>query len=220
MKKLLLLVCIALIAHATYAQDDENGQRRLSFTLSAGSSLAFFSFKPQLSATSLQNEASLGGFADYRVNDYFSIAPGLLIAGKGGHNEDYYNLYGYQVITDYHLYYLEEAVNFVGHIPLGGAANLFVGAGPFFANGIYGRKKVSVAGSDQDSRVKFGSNGDISSIDYGLSTMVGFKTRSRFSFALNFDLGTTNIHPLNPGIGDIQEYKTRSIYATLGYSIR
>lgn len=58
-------------------------------------------------------------------------------------NAIYSDLHGNNtsVTDEYKLHYLEVPLDFIGHVPVGDGANIFLGAGPYFAWGLNGKKQ-------------------------------------------------------------------------------
>jgi hypothetical protein len=222
MKKILTILCLVLLSSASFAQYNGNQDAQLSFSIIGGGAVAFFQVKTannNLTANS-PNAVGYGGVSlDYKINDYFSISPALSLAGKGGQTEEQsVNFGSYGVTEAYELYYLQGSFNFIGHIPLGDQANIFLGAGPFYAHSIFGTSKINDGGFESDGSAKFGNNGDFKTSDYGLTSEIGFKTERGYIFGLNFDLGLSNIHQANTVYLTDNQIKTRVIYLSFGRS--
>jgi hypothetical protein len=222
MKKVLTILCFVLLSSASFAQYLVNEDSPLSFSIIGGSAIAFFQVKAannNLIANS-PNPVGYGGVSlDYKINDYFSVSPALSLAGKGGQTEEQPVILGPDVVTEtYELYYLQGSFNFVGHIPLGEQANIFLGAGPFYARSIFGTSKINDGGVENDGSAKFGNNGDFKTGDYGVTSEIGFKIESGYIFGINFDLGLSNIHQANTAYLVNNQIETRAIYISLGKS--
>ncbi|MDB5007833.1 MAG: hypothetical protein JWP45_2226 [Mucilaginibacter sp.] len=166
MKKLLLAFCFSIATAAAFSQGYGNDDHPITFGLSGGSSFADMlvnsPYKTYIYATEA-SPFSVGLTADYKINDYFSIMPGISYAGKGGNLNAIYvvdaNNQSNQVdINDiYKLHYLEIPVDFIGHWPFASGANIFLGAGPYFSYGLNGTNVQSNFDQTQTYHIKFGS---------------------------------------------------------------
>jgi hypothetical protein len=223
MKKLLIIFCFVFISSGTFAQYYGNGQSPLYFSITGGGTIAYFQVKSSIAShisNSLEGVGSLGGSLEYRFNDYFSISPSIMLSGKGGQTDGLYvyGPYNVEMSTAYELYYLEESLYFIGHIPVGSQANIFFGTGPYYANSIFGKSQTTDNDPEIDRSVKFGKNGDFKSNDYGVTSLVGFETERGYTFSLNFDLGLLNIRPFNTNNVYNDQIKNRSFYMSVGRS--
>ena len=210
MNKLLLIFCFPFISVAVFAQ---NGSSPLSLSILGGGSGAFFNVKSTAIAHSGFEPSGTGGASlDYKFNDYFSICPAVLFSGKGGSVTDQFDSYNGSVNTKYDLLYVEESLCFIVHKPIGYASNLYLGAGPYYANPIWGRTNYYT----DSQHISFGKNGDFSSSDYGLSSLIGYETERGYTIALNFDLGLSNVRQNNFDNYANEQFKNRSIYLSFG----
>ena len=215
MKKLILTFLLATITTVTFAQYS-NTQSSWSFSVLIGGSFSFFNVKSAATAPTPNKPiadfctvVSLG----YKFSDYFSISPALGFLGKGGQTE-----YIYGISTDevhYELAYVEESLRFIGHIPISEQADIFLGGGPYYANGFWGKATDNNDGSNIP--VKFGRYGDFKSNDYGISTIIGFKAERGYSIGINFDLGLFNVHQFSPVYKNTDQFMNRAINLSIGY---
>lgn len=143
-------------------------------------------------------------------NSGFAFQPGLLVSGKGAKVQD-----GQPSDANYYRattnpIYLEMPLNFVGRIPLGNSAGIYLGAGPYVAMGIAGKNKVEgkVLGVSFNSENKIEwSNDDPTTLDYeedaGIGKMKRFDVGAnlmggidfgKLSLGLNYGFGFTKIN--------------------------
>ena len=222
MKNVLTVFCSLLLSSASFAQYWTNQDSQLSLSIMGGSAIAFFQVKTANNnlISNSPNPVGYGGVSlDYKISEYFSISPALSFAGKGGQTEEQPVNFGADVVTEtYELYYLQGSFNLIGHIPLGEQANIFLGAGPFYSRSIFGTSKINDGGVENDGSAKFGNNGDFKTSDYGVTSIIGFKTEKGYIFGLNFDFGLANIHQTNTTYLNNNQIKTRAIYISIGRS--
>jgi hypothetical protein len=220
MKKILLTFILAIAITTSFAQY-YSAQSPWSFTIIGGASVNYFQVKS--ATTPVSNSPAAVGCAgvgvDYKMNDFFSISPALMLSGKGGQVDrlDGPTTADVSSSLQYELYYLQAAFACTGHIPVGEQANVFLGAGPYYAKGLFGKSKTDV--DDNGQSVKFGTNGDFKSNDYGITSQIGFQTEKGIIIGLNFDLGLSNINQPNPNdVKTNDQFKTRGFYVSVGRS--
>lgn len=225
MKKLLLTFSFTVAAFVAFAQNYGYSDNTITFGLTGGTNLAFLQVKSvhrQEVYTNSENPFSLGLNADFKFNDYFSIRPGVFYAGKGGTmNAIYSDLHGNNtsVTDEYKLHYLEVPLDFIGHVPVGDGANIFLGAGPYFAWGLNGKNNQTLYINDPVIyNVSYGKNGDFKSIDFGATTVFGFHGAKGWAISGNIDWGFTNILQNNNSAYDATQFKTITFYLSIGQS--
>lgn len=106
----------------------------------------------------------------------FGFQPALLVTGKGSKIQDGNSSDVNYFRSTTNPIYLEMPLNFVGTIPLGNNAGIFLGAGPYVAMGIGGKNKVEgkylgVAFSSEN-KIDF-SNDDPTTLDYEEDAGIG-----------------------------------------------
>ena len=213
-----------ITAILAFAQNNEN-DHPITFGIVGGSDFAFL----QVSSahrdevyTNSENPFSLGFNADFKMSDYFSIRPGIFYAGKGGTlNAVYDDNLGNNtsVNDDYKLHYLEVPVDFIGHLPFASGANLFLGAGPYFAYGLSGSNNQTIFDATTYQKIKFSGNGDgFKSTDFGATTVIGFQAAKGWSISGNLDFGLTSIIQNNTTAFDATKLKTITFYLSVGQS--
>ncbi|MGN6420526.1 MAG: porin family protein [Pseudobacter sp.] len=137
MKPLIMIVAACSLSMATMAQQSK-------VFIKGGLNLANISNSSDGDVDDAKTLASwhVGVMADLPIGQFFAIQPGLLFTGKGskiqnGNSSD--NNY-YKATTN--PMYIELPVNAVFKIPLETNSQLFVGAGPYIAMGVAGKRKI------------------------------------------------------------------------------
>jgi hypothetical protein len=219
MKKLLLCLCLTVGTAITYAQGYGNDDKKITIGIAGGSNYAWFSVKAvdqEDVSTDLETPFSIGLNVDFKINDYFSIRPGIIYQGKGS-KVDVIAMYSAQ--NSYRLHYLEIPIDFIGHVPIGSeGANIFFGGGPFMSLALNGNKKQTANDVVTNEAVKFGNNGDFKSTDFGVTTVLGFQVGNGMAVSANLDFGLVNIlknSDLNMGATSA---KTGVFYVSFGQS--
>jgi hypothetical protein len=227
MKKLLLTFSFTVAALAAFAQYYGNDDNAITFGISGGSNFAYMQVKSQHRQdiyTDATTPFSLGLNADFKFNDYFSIRPAIFYSGKGAMmNAIYSDLKGNNtsVIDEYKLHYLEVPLDFIGHIPVGEGANIFLGGGPYFSWGLNGTNNQTLYTDDPvKQKISFGKNGDFKSTDYGATTVLGFQGAKGWAISGNIDWGFNNILQTNNTAFDATQLKTITFYISFGQSFR
>ncbi|MFD2871138.1 porin family protein [Mucilaginibacter ximonensis] len=230
MKKIISSLCFILITYTAFAQSFGDNDNPITFGLMGGSDMAFLQIKSahrDLVQTNNTSPFSLGFSADFKFNDYFSLRPAIFYAGKGGSMTATYTIdppykganTNVDADNEYTLHYLEIPLQAVGHIPVGDGANIFIGAGPYYSYALNGKFKQSTgSGPDISRKLTFGNNGDFSSSDYGISSVIGFQGQSGWSLSGNLEFGLTNILRNNYTGFDASQMKTITVYLTIGQS--
>jgi len=225
MKNLLFLFSFTLVTTTLFAQGYGNDDKRITYGITGG----FDGARMQLTSPhshDIYNQdttpLSFGFTTDFKFNDYFSIMPGISYAGKGGNVDANYDVgSGKQFNTisiddAYKLHYLEVPVDFIGHLPFESGANIFLGAGPYFSYGLNGTNTQTNFDQAQTQHIKFGSNGDFKSTDYGITSVIGFQAAVGFSMGFNIEQGFANIMANNTTGIEASQIRTFSVYFFIG----
>lgn len=194
MKKLLLISVLILIKITAFAQNYGNSDNTITLGIAGGASSSWYTVKALDQSyvyTNAEPVFSIGFNADFKINDYFSIRPGIFFQGKGSE----VNVAAtYDVEDKYHLHYFEVPVDFIGHWPIGDeGANIFFGGGPFFSLGLNGKNQKTVYGEMSTEKITFGRNGDFKSTDYGATTVLGYQLSQGFAISASWEFGFVNI---------------------------
>lgn len=138
-----------------------------------------------------------------------TVQPGVTYTGKGAKTQRGKEGENFYYKASSNPMYLEIPLNFVGKIPLGTSASLYLGAGPYAAMGVTGKNKVEskllgvtsytgrdIVFSNDDPTTSQEENfgyGKIKRFDYGLNAMAGFKF-TRITIGANYGYGLTKIN--------------------------
>jgi hypothetical protein len=224
MKKILLTFSFTAITLIAFAQNwGGNDNNTITFGLMGGTSIAGFDVSSPHKGFVNPNELSPSSFGlniDFKFNDYFSIRSGIFYAGKGGSmNPGYVDNNGNNVslIDDYKLHYLELPLGFIGHLPVGDGANIFLGAGPYYSYGLNGTQTIS-SPDPVIRKITYGKNGDFKSTDFGATSVLGFQGAKGWSVSANLEFGLTNILQTNNTGFDATQFKTVTFYFSIGQS--
>lgn len=201
MKKLFFLAAIVTAAN-TFAQKSQ-------FGFTGGATLA--NYKIKIGGAGISGSSRVGftlGFvANIKAGNSFCIQPALNWVQKGTEQKN--PSAAKSTLTTNHL---EVPVNFIYS-----NNGFFIGAGPSVAIGISGKSK---ADDGTKTKVNYGNsdNDDLKAFDFGLNGLTGFKFKSGFTIAANYNLGLLNLAPgTNNGGGSL-----KSMYGgiRLGYWLK
>jgi hypothetical protein len=185
MKQLVIIVAACSLSMATMAQQSK-------VFIKGGLNLANISKNDDGEVDDANTLASfhVGVMADLPVGQYFAIQPGLLFTGKGskiqsGNSSD--NNY-YKATTN--PLYVELPVNAVFKIPLETNSQLFVGAGPYAALGVAGKRKIEgkILGVEYSRKTNIEFSDD-DPTTFNEEEGAGFGVMRRFDFGLNATAG-------------------------------
>ncbi len=167
------------------------------------------------------------------IKNVLSIQPGILFTGKGSKiqsGEAGQNGY-YRAVTN--PYYIEVPVNVVLKLPLGADAKFFVGAGPYAAVGIGGKRKLDFQAIgityNRTDKIEFSDDdpttageegagfGILRRFDYGLNGTIGFEGEKAL-FSVNYGLGLAKLQSGADNTADEQN-KHRVLSFTVGFRL-
>jgi hypothetical protein len=206
MKKIILLMGILCSASMLHAQTIKTGiQAGVNFSKLSGSA------DGESTTTGTLTGFHVGGVLDIDLGAV-SIQPGLFYSSKGG-KESYNETETFNGVTvsaigyaKVKLDYLELPVNILYNIPVN-SGKVFLGGGPYAGYGISGKTKYDLTASGGGSSasesgeddIKFGSDGDFKSTDFGINFTAGFRMNSGFAISAGYGLGLTNIANVSDG---------------------
>ncbi len=167
------------------------------------------------------------------IKNVLSIQPSILFTGKGSklqNGQPGQNGYFRSVVNPY---YIEVPVNVVVKAPIGGGSKFFVGAGPYAAMGVGGKRKldyqfVGIAASRTD-KIEFSNDdpttqgeegagyGILRRFDYGLNGTVGFEGEKAM-FSVNYGLGLAKLQSGADNNVD-ERNKHRVLSFTIGFRL-
>ena len=153
----------------------------------------------------------VGLMADLPIGKFFAIQPGLLFTGKGTKLESGNSSDANYFKATTRPYYIELPVNAVFKIPLESKtnSNIFVGAGPYIAMGVAGKReiegKVLGVGFSDERDIEW-SNDDPTTFDEEEGTGLGVMRRfdaglnataglqlNKFLLSVNYGFGLTKL---------------------------
>lgn len=145
----------------------------------------------------------IGGTAEFKLNDNFSIEPGLFFSSKGGNYPVYKYSYGsgYNTESSVSIYYLEIPLNLLLKADAEHFQIIF-NAGPYCANALMANR----VSDGYSSKIEIGSNG-VSTFDFGLNAGIAIGIK-------HFIIGTQYGYGLiENGLG----YNNRVLGLSVGY---
>lgn len=172
----------------------------------------------------------VGATADIPLAPILSFQTGLLLNGKGSKSNSYADASNHSdnyVKSTFNPLYLELPANLVLKFPVGTAARLYVGAGPYAAMGIGGKSKTesSLLGvkSSTSENIKFNDDDPLTGeqegarydrlkrFDFGINALAGVEIK-RFMVGVNYGLGLTKINSTQTdNTTDNNKYRTFSV---------
>ncbi len=226
------LLCLAFVAATISSVSAQNS----SVFIKAGYNLANISISEDGDVDENRGLSSfhVGLQGDISViKNVLSIQPGLLFTGKGSKlqsGEPGQNGYYRSVVNPY---YIEVPVNVVLKAPLGGDAKFFVGAGPYAAVGVGGKRKLEyqIIGVEYNrtDKIEFSDDdpttqgeegagyGILRRFDYGLNGTIGFEG-SRAMFSVNYGLGLAKLQSgADNNVDDKNKHRVLSF--TIGFRL-
>lgn len=194
---------------------------QIKYGLKAGVNFANITIKSSGMSISPESQTSyhVTGFADIGISEKFSFQPGLSLQGKG-----YKMVVSESDVTikgTANVAYLEVPLNGVLYLPAG-KGDIFLGAGPYIAFGLFGKSTVDSNVPDfdiPDEDAKFGNSAadNVSPIDFGLNFMAGYQLKSGLLFNAGYGLGLGNTIPKDAREDDSKQ--TNKVFSiSIGYS--
>jgi len=125
----------------------------------------------------------VGGFADIPLSESVHVNPELLLSGEGANFDE--DVTGETLHP--RLYYLRIPVNLNYEMAVPGDVKFFIGAGPEFGYGLFGKTTVASESTNsfQDSL--------FNRFDFGLNFISGVQLSSGFRITVNYYLGLSSI---------------------------
>jgi hypothetical protein len=176
----------------------------------------------------------VGVIADFGLSEILSLQPGVYYSGKGIKTET-----GKSGDPVYHKLttspqYIEVPINFVGKIPVGGNARIFIGAGPYAGFGIAGKIKSSTqlnGGATTSTEVKIKwdddtpfTSGDLNQgldklkrFDFGGNVLAGVEI-GNFLVSAQYGIGFAKINSGGTNSAD-DKNKNRVFSVSIGYML-
>lgn len=198
MKKLLLsLTLLTGLATVSLAQD-----KPVSFGVKAGVAFPKMTLSAGGASMSFDSKTSfyVGGVADIKVSEIFSVQPGLTFINKGtkisGSVFDFETEPSGESSGTINASYIEIPVNLIASFNAGNAGKVFLGAGPYYAVALSanaksgGEKEDITIGSDEDN-FKRG--------DYGFNFLAGYQLTNGLNIHAGYGLGLGSVIPDQEG---------------------
>ncbi len=134
----------------------------------------------------------IGGFAAIPIAENIDFRPELLLSGKGSNftttdTDPLDPSFGNPTTAKFRPYYLDIPLNFVYKVPLKTGGTFFIGAGPQFGIGLFGKINL------EDSSADFFSKGIAKRFDFGINFIAGVDLKSGMTLSVNYDAGLANI---------------------------
>jgi hypothetical protein len=161
----------------------------------------------------------VGGFADIHAGKNFSFTPELLLSGEGTNLAGTDPNSGGPLTLKMRLYYLRIPLNLLYGAEVRGGAKFFIGGGPDFGFGLFGKTSAGFQSQNsfEDSLFK--------RFDFGLNFISGIELQSGVRFSINYDLGLSSIigDTFSSLIGSTDgvdiKWRNRVISFSIGYVI-
>ncbi len=219
MKKIFILAFASIIGGSAFAQTKTTGG--MSYGLKAGINLPKYQFQNQGGVdpeTATTTNFHVTGYLDAPLSSMFSVQPGISLQGKGG--KFYENkLNGVNKVQDeQNTLWVEVPVNLVGHFPISGGTNFYLGAGPYAAIAVSGQRKKTVGTTETKTDLNFGKSttDDLKKADLGLNFLAGIQLVNNFNVGAGYGLGLTDLRPTQTGGQGKQTHRVLSF--SVGYA--
>ncbi len=179
MKKLLVIAMVA-VGFTANAQD-------INFGVKAGVNFASLN-GGELDYNS-RTSFHVGGVAEFKLSDKFSLQPELVYSAQGAKRSD--NMEGTDVDYTLKLDYLNIPVMAKFYV----AEGLSLEAGPQMGIKLAAEAKAEANGMSETEDFK----DEVESIDFGLNFGAGYKLENGLNFGLRYNLGLSDIAKNNAG---------------------
>jgi len=228
-KRFIYLFIISCISATSFAQ---NG----SAWLKGGVNFANVSYNNngEVDDANMLTSFHVGIMGDITIAKILAIQPGIIFTGKGSkiQSGNSTNLNYYKATVN--PYYIEIPVNVALKLPITGESNFFVGAGPYIAMGVGGKRKIEgktlgVAFSSKE-KIEYSSDdpstfnneegtglGVMRRFDYGLNGTAGFQLKN-FLIGLNYGYGLAKLQSGTNSSEDNQN-KHRVLSVSIGFKL-
>lgn len=228
-KRLVYLFVLGTISVTSFAQES-------AAWLKGGVNFANVSYdsKGEVDDANLLTSFHVGIMGDIPVASILSIQPGLFFTGKGSklQSGSPSDVNYYKATTN--PLYIELPVNAVIKLPLAHESNFFVGAGPYIAMGVGGKRKIEgktlgLAFSNNE-KIEYSNDdpttfkteegaglGVMRRFDYGLNGTAGFQLKNTL-IALNYGYGLAKLQSGTNSSEDNQN-KHRVLSISIGFKL-
>jgi hypothetical protein len=209
MKKIFLFTCILLSAIAGFSQ--------VHYGIKGGLNIANEVLSVEDNGVKISESGStiasfhIGFFADIPVSKNVHFAPELLFSGKGS-NFNSTNNNGDPDKVKLRPYYLDIPLNILYTHNLSKGASLFLGAGPQFGYGLFGKATTS------DSTQDVFETGGFKKFDFGINFIGGVELMSGLRVSVNYTIGLVSIaDDSEVQSGENVKFKNHVFGISLGY---
>lgn len=207
MKKLILSASAVLFGLGAFAQAP------MGYGIKAGVNLPNYHYSS--SGNTFDTKAStnfhITGYLDAPVSNSVWIQPGISLQGKGA-KFDFGNTGTYTENT----MWIEVPVNAVAKFYTGDAGNFYIGAGPYAAFGISGKRNYSSSFGQAETDFKFGQDENQKGFDAGVNFLAGYQLSSGLTLGAGYGLGLANIAP--NGTGNVKQ-NNRVLSFSVGFAL-
>jgi len=232
-KRFINLFIISSISVTSFAQ---NSSTTSNAWLKGGVNFANVSYnnKGEVDDANLLTSFHVGIMGDITFNKVLAIQPGIIFTGKGSkiQNGKSTDLNYFKATVN--PYYIEIPVNVALKLPISKESNFFVGAGPYIAMGVGGKRKIEgkafgVAYSSKE-KIEYSSDdpstfnneegtglGVMKRFDYGLNGTLGFQLDGGM-IALNYGYGLAKLQSGSNSSED-NDNKHRVLSISVGFKL-
>jgi hypothetical protein len=232
-KRFIYLCFISSISITSFAQNSSSAN---AAWLKGGVNFANVSYNSdgEVDDANLLTSFHVGILGDISMNKYLAIQPGILFTGKGSKIQrgtpgdlTYFK-------ATVNPYYIEIPVNIALKLPISKESNFFIGAGPYIAMGVGGKRKiegknVGLAYSSKE-KIEYSSDdpstfnneegtglGVMRRFDYGLNATAGFQLDGGM-IALNYGYGLAKLQSGSNSSED-NDNKHRVLSISVGFKL-
>lgn len=234
-KRFINLFIISSISLTSFAQNSSSSTTSAAW-LKGGVNFANVSYnsKGEVDDANLLTSFHVGIMGDITFSKVLAIQPGIIFTGKGSKIQS-----GKSTDLNYfkatvNPYYIEIPVNLALKLPISKESNFFVGAGPYIAMGVGGKRKIEgrafgVAYSSKE-KIEFSSDdpstfnneegtglGVMKRFDYGLNGTLGFQLDGGM-IALNYGYGLAKLQSGSNSSED-NDNKHRVLSISVGFKL-
>jgi hypothetical protein len=153
----------------------------------------------------------IGGFAEIPISPNYSFVPEILLSGKGSDFPGTDNL-GNSTTVSFRPYYLDIPLDFVYNKKIQGGATFFIGAGPEFSIGLFGKL------TDDDSTANIFQAGGLKNFDVAINLISGVELKSGVRLSINYAIGVTSALNEQGGNPDGAGFYNRVFGFSVGYA--
>jgi hypothetical protein len=234
MKKTLLAIPLCMLfAFNSNAQDDSKSTSSVGFGIKGGYNIANVSTNNDGSYDEKNGISTfhVGAYVDLPVLPILSLQLGATLNGKGAKMSIGNTSSNSFIEAKSNPMYLEVPLNAVFKLPITSTSNVFIGAGPYAAIGLFGKNKLTTSllgvKTETSENIKYGNDdpangnngglasGDLKRFDFGANIMAGVQIQ-RITLGANYGLGLANVVPGNNNTNN-DKFQHRVLSFSVGY---